>query len=157
MGVFCKVLIPERLGPKTVDCMFVGYAQNNAAYRFMVIKQEVGLYDSNTIIKSKNADFFENVFPKKINCEKTLPQNKTLRNSFESSELEIRRSKRVRKAKSFGDDYFVFLTENDPQTYEETMTSRDTSLWKEVVKNEIESIMSNYTWEVVNLPQELNQ
>ncbi|XP_031247862.1 uncharacterized protein LOC116105594 [Pistacia vera] len=84
-----------------------------------------------------NSIFFENVFPKKINYEKTLPQNETLEsspqnetlwNSSESSELEIRRSKTVRKAKSFGDDYYVFLTENDPQTYEEAMTSRDASL-----------------------------
>ncbi|KAJ0008485.1 hypothetical protein Pint_29037 [Pistacia integerrima] len=41
-GCFAKVTIPEpkrkRLGPRTVDCMFIGYAQNNAAYRFMVIK-----------------------------------------------------------------------------------------------------------------------
>ncbi|KAJ0103510.1 hypothetical protein Patl1_06354 [Pistacia atlantica] len=163
-GCFAKVLTPEpkrkRLGPRTVDCMFVGYAQNSAAYRFMVIKQEVGLYDANTIIESKNAYFFENIFPKKINCEKALPQNETfesspqnetLRNSSKSSELEIRRSKRVRKAKSYGDDYYVFLTEDDPQTYKEAMTSRDASLWKEAVNNEIESIMSNHTWEIVNL------
>ncbi|KAJ0041960.1 hypothetical protein Pint_17978 [Pistacia integerrima] len=157
-GCFAKVLIPEpkrkRLGHKTVDCMFKGYAQNNAAYRFMVIKQEVGLYGANTIIESKNANFFKNVFPKKINYEtfESSPQHDTHQNSSKSSKLEIRRSKRVRKAKSFGDDYYVFLVKNDPQTYEEAMTSRDASLWKEAVNNEIESIMSNHTWEVVNFP-----
>ena len=65
-----KVLIPEpkkrKLGPKTVDCMFIGYAHNSAAYRFLVLKNNCNLFDVNTIIESKNAYFFENIFPMKL-------------------------------------------------------------------------------------------
>ena len=69
-GCLAKVLILEpkkrKLGPKTVDCMFIGYAHNSAAYRFLVLKNNCNLFDVNTIIESKNAYFFENIFPMKL-------------------------------------------------------------------------------------------
>lgn len=37
--------------------MFIGYAENSAAYRFFVLKSDV--HDRNTIIETKNAEFFE--------------------------------------------------------------------------------------------------
>ena len=67
-GCLAKVLLPE-LGPKTFDVMFIGYVENNAAYRFLVTKLENSLVDVNTIIETKNANFFENIFPMKLNCE----------------------------------------------------------------------------------------
>jgi hypothetical protein len=30
-----------KLGPKTMDCVFLGYAHHSIAYRFLVIKSEV--------------------------------------------------------------------------------------------------------------------
>ena len=32
------------------------------------------------------------------------------------------------------------------------MASRDTSFWNDAIKDEMDSIMSNHTWELVNLP-----
>ena len=32
------------------------------------------------------------------------------------------------------------------------MTGPEASLWKEAINNEIESIMQNHTWELVDLP-----
>ena len=46
----------------------------------------------------------------------------------------------------------VLQIEEDPKTYKEAMTSRDASFWKEVINDEMDSIMSNQTWELVNLP-----
>ena len=31
----------RKLGPKTVDCVFLGYAFHNIVYRFLVVKSEV--------------------------------------------------------------------------------------------------------------------
>ena len=66
-GCLAKVLLPKpkkiKLGPKTFDATFIGYAKNSVAYRFLVIKSENGLVDVNSIMKTKNADFFENSFP----------------------------------------------------------------------------------------------
>ena len=52
-GCLAKVIIPEpkkrKLGPKTIDCMFIGYAHNSATYRFLVLKNNSNLFDANTI------------------------------------------------------------------------------------------------------------
>jgi len=82
---------------------------------------------------------------------------------------ELRRSKRARKVKSFGSDFYTFLvegnresvirqipycfnTEADPQTFEEAMKDRDAAFWKEALNDEMDSLMSNNTWELVDLP-----
>ena len=44
-GCLAKVNVPipkkRKLGPKTVDCVFLGYAQRSIAYRFLVVKFKV--------------------------------------------------------------------------------------------------------------------
>ena len=59
-GCLAKVILPEpkkmKIGSKTSDCLFIGYAQHSVAYRFLVLKSNV--LDCNTIIETKNAKFF---------------------------------------------------------------------------------------------------
>ena len=66
-GCLAKVAVPSlkkvTIGPKTVDCIFIGYARNNSAYRFLVHKSDIPDIHVNTIMESRNASFFENVFP----------------------------------------------------------------------------------------------
>jgi hypothetical protein len=63
-----------------------------------------------------------------------------------------RKSKRRRVAKSFGDDYIVYLMDDTPMTMEHAYSSPDADLWKEAVWSKMDSIMSNETWEVVDHP-----
>ena len=42
--------------------------------------------------------------------------------------------------------------EDTPTTIAETYSSIDVDLWKETVQSEMDSIMSNGTWEVVDRP-----
>ena len=42
--------------------------------------------------------------------------------------------------------------EDDPKTFKEAMASRDSAFWKDAVQDEMDSIMSNHTWELVDLP-----
>ncbi|GKE16297.1 zinc finger, CCHC-type containing protein [Tanacetum coccineum] len=82
---------------------------------------------------------------------------------------EPRKSKRARKAKSYGSNFQLYLVEGlrdqvgsqysycysieeDPRTYNEAMQSRDAALWKEAIDDEIGSIMENNTWVLSNLP-----
>jgi hypothetical protein len=47
----------------------------------------------------------------------------------------------------------VYLVDNTPTTIEEAFSSfPDADLWKEAVMSEMESIMSNGTWDVVDRP-----
>ena len=65
-GCLAKVaLLPPkrtRLGPKTVDCVYLGNAHNSYAYRFLVIKYDVYIIYVNSIIESPDAEFFKHVF-----------------------------------------------------------------------------------------------
>ena len=84
-GCLAKVILPKpkkiKLGPKTFDATFIGYVDNNAAYRFLVIKSENGLVELNSIIETKNADFFENIFPWKINGQQQVQRNLRIESS----------------------------------------------------------------------------
>ncbi|RVX14351.1 hypothetical protein CK203_017150 [Vitis vinifera] len=112
----------KKTGPKTFDAMFIGYAENSVAHRFLVTKSENNLVDVNTIIETKNADFFENIFPMKLNGEQQV--QKTSRDkSIEPSEFEPRRSKRDRKETNLGDGFYTFLIDEDPRSYKEAITS----------------------------------
>ncbi|GLT33022.1 hypothetical protein SLA2020_076450 [Shorea laevis] len=88
--------------------------------------------------------------------------------------IEPRRSTRIRKEKSLDPAFIssqsiVFLVEatrtkiiqkipmilnveEDPKTFQEAMASRDAAFWREAVNDEMDSIMSNNTWILVDLP-----
>jgi hypothetical protein len=55
-----NVLINEKhkLGPKTVDCIFLGYAMNSVGYRFLIVKYGVSDMEVGTIFESRDATFF---------------------------------------------------------------------------------------------------
>lgn len=54
-----------KIGPKTVDCIFIGYSLHSTTYRFLVINYEVNDISNNTTMESRDAIFFEDVFPLK--------------------------------------------------------------------------------------------
>ena len=63
----------------------------------------------------------------------------------ENFETEPRRSKRARVEKDFSLDYYVFNIEENLQNLKEALTSPDAIFWKEVVNNEMESLIYNRT------------
>jgi hypothetical protein len=67
-GCLAKVNVPtckkHKLGPKTMDCIFLGYAQHSATYKFLIIKSKIPDVHAN-MTESCDATFFENIFPTK--------------------------------------------------------------------------------------------
>jgi hypothetical protein len=51
-----------------MDYVFLGYAYHSIAYRFLVVKSEVPDMHVDTIFESRDATFFENIFPMKDMC-----------------------------------------------------------------------------------------
>ena len=163
-GCLAKVMVPIskriKIGPKTIDCIFIGYAINSSAYRFLVHKYDIHDIHVNTIIESRNASFFENIFPSKNACDgsflKRTHDTATSDIDHESindeSEEALRWSKRARTSKSFGQDFLTYLLENEPQSFNKAMSTLEAPMWKEAVNSEIEPIMQNHTWELVDLP-----
>jgi len=176
-GCRAVVKIPEpkrkKLGERGVECIFIGYTQHSKAYRFMVIEPNDYVL-VNSVIESRNAIFDENRFKSILNKSpvETQTGNSVMENENDQDIVEVpelRRSKRARKVKSFGSDFYTFLVEGnreseirqipycfnieaDPQTFEEAMKDRDEAFWKEALNDEMESLMSNNTWELVDLP-----
>ncbi|KAJ9557205.1 hypothetical protein OSB04_011819 [Centaurea solstitialis] len=127
------------------------------------------------IVESRDVDFLEDKFSKDVeNSDRTLAPSLpgTSHDSSKTSQKvdEPRRSTRVRKGKSLGDDFLSYLVEgtqkkvtrevifsinidDDPKTFEEAMSSRDASLLKEAINDEMDSILSNGTWELTDLPK----
>ena len=66
-GCLAKVVVPPpkkvKIGPKTIDCIFIGYAHNSVTYQFHVHESNILDFHKNTIMESRNASFFEDVFP----------------------------------------------------------------------------------------------
>ncbi|GJU82093.1 retrovirus-related pol polyprotein from transposon TNT 1-94 [Tanacetum coccineum] len=123
----------------------------------------------NTVMESRNASFFEHIFPclsketgSSARLDDEVVQDKRQRDDndlqderqdqTEEEEVEPRRSKRARNEKSFGPDFVSFMVENEPTSYREAVTSSEGQQWREAIKSEIESILQNHTWELVDLP-----
>ena len=74
-------------------------------------------------------------------------------------EPTLRRSTRERKSAISG-DYVVYLQElvfnvrviNDLETFSQNMNSKESKLWFDAMKDEMDSMASNGAWDLVNLP-----
>jgi hypothetical protein len=157
----------QKLGQKMVDCVFVGYAHNSATYRFVVIKSEFLDVQVNALTKSCDATFFEDIFPMKDRVATrseastsytpepttvSLPPIYTEQPIEDNNTDAPRRSKRQRVEKSFGDDFIVYLLDDTPKTLTEAYASTNVEHWKEAIQNEMESILTNGTWKICDLP-----
>jgi hypothetical protein len=111
----------RKLGPKTIDCVFLGYAHNSAAYRFLVVHSETSEITVNVIMESQDVTFFESIFPMR-DKEVVAPAGPSRTYSLPSSvhdqtpDLELRRSKRQMTEKSLSDDYIIYLVDEEPRS-----------------------------------------
>ena len=167
-----------KLGPRAIKSMFVGYAENSNAYRLLDLSSNtvVESRDIEFIEDKFNKDFMDAMIPTQtqqsdFNPNTTLGGTKRIESDSSS---EQRKSQRIRKVKEFGPNFIsyqaqlflvegnrqvvlnkisvVFNTEDDPKSYKEAMASRDSIFWKEAVNDEMNSILSNNTWVLVDLP-----
>ena len=115
-----------------------------------------------------DATFFETIFPMKENTASTSqptiqvePETEPeptplvvpkISNDENDSEVVPRRSRRQRTEKSFGDDFAVYLMDDVPRTLAEAYASLDADDWKEAVQSEMDSILTNGTWEICPRP-----
>ena len=174
-GCLAKVGLPsfkiDGIGSKTFDAVLIGYVENSAAYRFMRLSDH-------TLCEYRDAAFFENIFPLNKSALHDSPSTVTSSSvpiplpNIHVDDNGPRKSKRRRKETSFGPDFVtaflielndlneldetfisLHMLEDDPKTYDEAISSLDASFWKDAINSEIESIMSNHTWELVDMPK----
>lgn len=126
-----SVHLPKKvkLGPQTVDCIFIGYAGHSSAYQFLVHQFDMSDIHMNIIMESRNVSFFEEEF-----SYKSTHESSSLKRTHDTivdqhygsmdkgNDNEPRQGKRTKVAKSFGPDFLTFLLENEPQSYKEAMS-----------------------------------
>ena len=120
-----------------------------------------------TIMKSRDATIFENIFPMRdetslsrqvfieVDSSTELIEHNEptfVENPEEDNNDVPRKSKRQSTVKSFGDDFIVYHMADTPRTIEEAYSSPDADYWKEAMRSEMDSIMSYGTQEVVERP-----
>ncbi|GKA31806.1 zinc finger, CCHC-type containing protein [Tanacetum coccineum] len=177
--VILLVLKLKNLGEKGIKCIFVGYAEDSKTFRLYVIEPNDSVL-INSIIESRDAIFDENRFSsvprpsqrslvnrtEDIGCS-VVPKEVT-EEVVQQTKPELRKSKRNRTPKDFGLEFQLYLiegtrdevsdqhsycfnVENNPKTFDEAMKSQDVAFWKEAINDEMDSIMGNNTWVLVNL------
>ncbi|GJV31363.1 retrotransposon protein, putative, ty1-copia subclass [Tanacetum coccineum] len=65
--------------------------------------------------------------------------------------VEPRRSKRVKIMKYFGLDYMTYIVNEEQKTSKAAIESSEEPHWKEAIQNEIDFIVHNNTWKLVDL------
>jgi hypothetical protein len=75
-----------------------------------------------------------------------------MHNLEEDDIVVTRKNKRQWTAKPFGDDYMCTLWMIYQGPLKRYIPLLDADLWKEAVRNEMDSIMSNETWGIVERP-----
>ncbi|GJW42718.1 hypothetical protein Tco_0071517 [Tanacetum coccineum] len=131
-GCRAVVRLPEPkkkiLGEKGIDCIFIGYAEHSKAYRFYVIEPN-DFVSVNSVIESRDAIFDENRFS-------SIPRPKDIVSSSNGTQ---------------GGDLPGETPTEIPKPRLKYIES-DVAFWKEVVDDEIGSIMENNTWVLSDLP-----
>ena len=87
-------------------------------------------------MESRNASFFEDVFPCKSKVEPNSSKraletiNENNQDENDNGEDEPKRSKRERVEKYFGLDFLTYMLEREPRTYKEAVNSTEGLMWK---------------------------
>ncbi|KAL0283992.1 UNVERIFIED_CONTAM: Retrovirus-related Pol polyprotein from transposon TNT 1-94 [Sesamum angustifolium] len=147
-----------------IDVLHVPDIRNNLLSGSLLVKSGFRLvFESNKFVLTKNSHFIGKGYVEKwlfkMNVmtdikeeESSRKRTREVANGDHQRDEEPRRSKRAKRAKTFGPDFLTYLLENEPRTINEALSSPEAPFWKEAINSEIESIMQNHTWELVDVP-----
>nr|GEZ35137.1 retrotransposon protein, putative, Ty1-copia subclass [Tanacetum cinerariifolium] len=171
---YYKVPLPNtsKLGPKGLKRVFVGYAKDSKSYHcldldsnIIVESRDVDFFENKFRHDLTSTNETVTQIPQDNSCPNLNSNNE--RNTEESSSAP-RRSERARKERILDYDFIdsqaiIFLFEGDnknnvinkilallnvedePKTYKEAITSRNSTVWKEVINDEMDSLVFNNT------------
>ncbi|GJZ18624.1 retrotransposon protein, putative, ty1-copia subclass [Tanacetum coccineum] len=169
----CEALVkwdtPDKLQQRSVKCMFIGYPKEIMGYYFYFPPE-------NKIVVTRYAEFFKkNLITQEVNGramdleeiqdEDTSPSEITSKipmkvESFEPPQEEVipvRRSERTHRAP----DHLCLNVEaeehslrdlNEPTSYKAPMLDSESNKWIDDMNAEIQSMMDNMVWVLVDLP-----
>ena len=159
----------SKLDAKSNKCVFVGYGGDDFGYRFWD-------YENRKIIRSRDVIFNENVMYK----DRSIAESSSSSTEAETKEFvefeeisgndvqispeavqeepgtpALRRSSRIPKPiqrYSPSLHYLLLSDSGEPECYDQAMQVEDSVKWESAMKEEMDSLMSNQTWELAELP-----
>ena len=159
----------SKLDAKSNKCVFVGYGGDEFGYRFWD-------YENRKIIRSRDVIFNENVMYK----DRSIAESSSSSTEAETKEFvefeeisgndvqispeavqeepgtpALRRSSRIPKPiqrYSPSLHYLLLSDSGEPEYYDQAMQVEDSVKWESAMKDEMDSLMSNQTWELAELP-----
>ncbi|KAL5771289.1 hypothetical protein ACOSP7_015443 [Xanthoceras sorbifolium] len=159
----------SKLDAKSNKCVFVGYGGDEFGYRFWD-------YENRKIIRSRDVIFNENLMYK----DRSIAESSSSTTEAETKEFaefeeisgsdvqispetvqeeldapELRRSSRVPKPiqRYSPSLHYLLLTDSgEPECYDEAMQVEDSVKRESAMRDEMDSLMSNQTWELAELP-----
>ncbi|GJT52185.1 putative reverse transcriptase domain-containing protein [Tanacetum coccineum] len=140
----------KTLDERGIECIFVRYVKHSKAFRLSSVPGP-----SQMFLINETEDIGGSVAPKEVVIQQPEPK--------------LRKNKRNRTSKNFGPEFQLYLTkgtrdevsnqhsycfnvEDDPKIFDEAMKSQDVAFWKEAINDEMDSILGNNTWVLVDLP-----
>ncbi|WVY97098.1 hypothetical protein V8G54_029249 [Vigna mungo] len=168
----------NKLDPKSKKCIFIGYGEDEFGYRLWdnenqkMIRSRDVIFNEKVMYKDKNNtcnnnseqsrpvyvemdDFPETPVIETLKSEESCENNDN--EELDTPELSIpthvlRRSSRSHVPNRKYLNYILLTDEGEPENYEEACQMTDASKWELAMKEEMKSLMSNQTWELVELP-----
>nr|GEX22067.1 hypothetical protein [Tanacetum cinerariifolium] len=147
-----------KLEPRAVKCVLLGYPEGVKGYRLYRLDDE-----SPKIVTSRNVVFYESVMYKVTlkdsgagDQETDQPSNLTNYQLVRDREPKTRtKPLRFRDESNMAAYAFVAAEEeytHEPLTYQEAVACEESSKWKVAMKEEMNSLRKNKTWELVDHP-----
>ena len=167
----------SKLDAKSKICFFIGYGDEKFGYRFwdeqnrkiirsrnVIFNEQVMYKDMSTIVSDiTNIDQKKSEF---VNFDKLIESivqkrgeedKKNVNSQVDQSTpvAEVRRSSRnIRPPHRYSPtlNYLLLIDGGEPECYDETLQDENSSKWELAMKDEMDSLLRNQTWELNELP-----
>ncbi|RVW31691.1 Retrovirus-related Pol polyprotein from transposon TNT 1-94 [Vitis vinifera] len=141
----------SKLDAKSKICFFIGYGDEKFGYRSSVVSDV-------TEIDQKKSEFVNLDELTKSTVQKGGEEDKENVNSqvdLSTPVVEVRRSSRnTRPPQRYSPvlNYLLLTDGGEPECYDETLQDENSSKWELAMKDEMDSLLGNQTWELTELP-----
>jgi hypothetical protein len=164
----------SKLDAKSRKCYFIGYGDEAFGYRFWddqnrkIIRSKNVIFNEHVVYKDRTSAESDATEPKQEKSEfvnlDELPEG-TVQNIIQEVEdtrveqgtptTAVRRSSRnTRPPQRYSPSlFYILLTDGgEPETYDEALQDENSTKWELAMKDEMDSLMTNQTWELTELP-----
>ena len=167
----------SKLDAKSKICFFIGYGDEKFGYRFwdeqnrkiirsrnVIFNEQVMYKDRSTVVSDvteidqKKSEFVNLDELTESTVQKGGEEDKENVNSqvdLSTPVVEVRRSSRnIRPPQRYSPvlNYLLLTDGGEPECYDEALQDENSSKWELAMKDEMDSLLGNQTWELTELP-----